>query len=270
MNSVCKIKENFYKLKNLFPYTLSSVSWIIVFMIELWFRPKLYNFVYFLYIIVLNILNIEKNLFYFDFSYLILESIIAAFTFISLIRSIFYLSMWFISFIVSITKRPKVLKLKRLSLYKLYKSNTLCFDTLMYSIIWIIYCLLLPNSLFSFFNGPSEYIFAKAITLLIITFIGAIIIWFFYFKDCYKIMKRNFYFSEDSEFLFIFVRLLRPILVAVVAWVVIVANFILNFETSCDNIKKIITFSCIINNLVTLYYPLIDIFAYAYNQLYKN
>ena len=53
-------------------------------------------------------------------------------------------------------------------------------------------------------------------------------------------------------------KMIRSIIVAIVAWITIVVNFILQYKANSDIYKQLIIFSCTVNNLVILYYPIID------------
>ena len=198
----------------------------------------------------------NKSLLYINFFYIIFELVIAVTVYISLLRFLCYVLLF------SCYK----LDFKKFNIYKIYERNSLSFDTIMYTFTWIIYCL---DSHYPFTLIMKESTFSTALTTFIITFTGAVVLWCFYIKACVKAMKEDISFDYNSNFLFVFAKILRPILVATVAWVAIVINFILNYDI-CDKFEGIRIISSILNNLVTLCYPIIDIFTYVYSELYKN
>lgn len=205
--------------------------------------------------ILLKILP-NKSLTYIEFFCMILELVIIITGYISFLRFLCYIPLFFCYKFDY--KKPKV--------YKIYERNTLSYDTIMYTFTWITYCLALHDFLTTIMKTGT---LSAALTSFIVTFTGAVVLWCFYIKTCVKAMKEDTSFDYNSNFLFIFAKILRPILVATVAWVAIVINFILNYDIS-DKFEGIRIISSILNNLVTLSYPIIDIFTYVYSELYKN
>lgn len=249
MGSECKFKNRFLE------YFVSLVIFSIAILLTCILNCLLNNYFPSINNILLKILP-NNSLIYINFFCMIFELVIIMTGYILLLR---FLCYFLLSFCYKFDfKKPKV--------YKIYERNILSFDTIMYTIIWITYCLAFHDPLTRIMKKGA---FSAALTGFIITFTGAVVLWCFYIKTCVKAMKEDTSFDYNSNFLFVFAKILRPILVTTVAWVAIVINFILNYDIS-DKFEVIRIISSILNNLVTLSYPIIDIFTYVYSELYKN
>ena len=249
MVSECKLKKKIHE------YFVSLAIFLIAILLTFALICLLHNYFPSINNIFLKILP-NKSLTYINFFYLIFELVIAVTVYISLLRLSCYILLFFCY----------KLDFKKFNIYKIYERNTLSYDTIMYTFTWITYCLALHDFLTTIMKTGT---LSAALTSFIVTFTGAVVLWCFYIKTCVKAMKEDTSFDYNSNFLFVFAKILRPVLVATVAWVAIVINFILNYDI-CDKFEGIRIISSILNNLVTLCYPIIDIFTYVYSELYKN
>lgn len=241
-----------YKLKNkIHEYFVSFIFFlmagVLTFLVQ--FLCKRFPYIFNIFPKIVS----NKTLTYINFFSLILELVVWVSAYITFVRLLCY-------------GLPYMLKFKKFIIYKIYDKNSLSFDTIMYTLIWIIYCFELRYALNLLTN---KYTFSTTLANFIEIYTGAAVLWCFYIETCVIALKENASFDYNSNFLFVFAKIVRPILVATVAWVAIVINFILNYDP-CDKFEGIRIISSFLNNLVTLYYPIIDIFTYVYSELYKN
>lgn len=248
MVSKCKSKKKIYE------YFVSFIFFLIVGVLTFLVEFLCERFPYICNIFSKIVSN--KTLTYINFFFLILELVVWVSAYITFMRLLCYCLFY----------KLKFKKFKKFIIYKIYDKNSFSFDTIMYTFIWIIYCFELHYALNLVTNINT---FSTTLANFIEIYTGAAVLWFFYIKTCVIALKENASFDYNSNFLFVFAKIVRPILVATVAWIAIVINFILNYDP-CDKFEGIRIISYFLNNLVTLYYPIIDIFTYVYSELYKN
>lgn len=216
----------------------------------------------------INQLSKKQGINSLNFVLTILDLIIFTCLFIKSIELVFYIILYILAW------GPQVFRcdfLKKSFLPILYKKDFLVMDTIWVFLFWVYFSsCFLPN--------PLSYVDKKdnihTITSLIIILVGAVVLWFFYTLRCIKNIKeksRNNYLNNyhNVDITLICARIVRTVIVALVAWITVLFNFILGYPKTPANLRQTLEISSIINTVVTLYYPVIDIFIYVYDGTYN-
>lgn len=214
-------------------YAVSAIIWVVTCTIIVLFENNL-----------LNIFSIKINSGAYGV-FLFLEIVVIVSCFLAILRVFVFL----LALIVKHIDFPR-----KISAW--IEKEPLSFVVMMYSVFWILYCMIAPSPIgVAVTKKIVSKTFSQTIAYFIMTFSAATAFWGFNFEDCYRMMKEK---NNSSIGAVDVAKMIRSIIVAIVAWITIVVNFILQYKANSDIYKQLIIFSCTVNNLVILYYPIID------------
>lgn len=197
---------------------------------------------------------------------------------------VFLISAGFSQFIISnyfslskdITELSKK-QSKETCFYKIIRKindfNKFDFSLIIFSIVWLIpFIIEIRTIIPSFITSP-----AKVTSDLLICFTAVLPVWTIFFNYCHKIIKMNMSYEDKLSPIF-WTTMIRTILVAIVGFIVIIANTVVNLSNcnytgtdlmDSNDFEKdlVLAISYFIGCTAALYYPILDMFEYTRKTL---